>query len=462
MSTPDARVATTPGAPAETEPIEPPAVAAPWSGPALAGGPAGVCVSTLSNGLTVVAEELHHAPVVSFWAAYRVGSRNERPGRTGVSHWLEHMLFKPTEAFPGAERDRLIAREGGLSNAFTWVDGTAYYTTIPSAQADLVYRIEADRLANTVLDPGIFETERAVVLAERQASENDPYWRLAEEVVARSFDTHSYGHEIIGSEADLRRLTLDEADEHLRTYYVPNNAVLIAAGDFRTEELLPRLEELFGGIPAAATWPEAPVSEAPLTAERRVHQEGAGGVGYIYSTYRAPAASDPDFVPTMVLASILGGPQSLTSSSGESRTSRLYRALVERGLAVDVDCTLQATIDPFLLDLTVVLTSGREHQECEDAVDEVMADVIARPVSEAELARAKKQITARFVFENDRMTHRAMTLMFASTVFGMDLLGSAVERVNAVTAEDVQRVAAKLLRKEARVMGWYVSEEEDE
>ena len=426
-----------------------------------AGESMSVQTTVLSNGMVVVMEELTHAPVVSFWAAYRVGSRNEPAGMTGVSHWLEHMLFKPTEQFPGAERDRLIAREGGLSNAFTWIDGTAYYTTIPSSRADLVYRIEADRLANTVLDEELFELERTVILAERHASENDPYWRLAEAVIGKSFDYHPYGHEIVGTEQDLRSITYRQADQYLRTHYVPNNGVLVAVGDFRPDELVPRLEELFGGIRTGGPRPAVPRGEETPPSGSRIEMEGPGGVGYLYAAYRAPAVAQEDFLPVMVLCSILGGPQSLTSSSGDSRSSRLYRGLVETGLAADVDCTVQATLDPYLIDFTVVLMTGVVHDDCERAFDAILDEIISIPVSEQELARAQKQLAARFVFENDRITHRAMSLMFASTVFGLDLYRLFIERVYAVTADDVLRVARKYLQPAGRVTGLFTPTDEE-
>jgi len=326
-------------------------------------------VSVLTNGLTVVTEERHHAPVTSFWMGYRVGSRNELPGQTGVSHWIEHMLFKPSQRFPGIERDRLIAREGGTTNAFTWIDCTAYYTTIPSSKLDIVLQIEADRLSGPLFAPDVFETERSVILAERDAYENQPEWRLAEQVTAAAFHAHPYGHEVIGIAEDIRNLSREDLLAYFRTYYIPNNAVCVVVGDFETRVLLGRLEELFSEIPPGATPPAPRAIEPAPVAERRVLLEGPGATGYLEMAFLAPKATDPRFVPSLVLGSILGSPISLGFGSGaESRSSRLYRALVEKELAIDVDCNLEASIDPFLFDITAVVRDGRTHGEVEGAI----------------------------------------------------------------------------------------------
>ena len=417
---------------------------------------------SLANGLTIITEEQHHAPVVSFWAAYKVGSRNERAGRTGISHWLEHMLFKPTEQFPGAERDRLISREGGITNAYTWVDGTSYFSTIPSSEADLVYRIEADRMANSVIDPELFDTERTVILAERFASENEPDWRLSEKVTAAAFRKHPYQYEIVGSEEDLRAITAEQMFAHYKTYCVPNNAVLVAVGDFETEKLVRRLGQLFGEIPGGAEPPEVRVKEPPIEPDQRIILEGTGGSGYLSAVYHGPAATDLDFVPVMLLCGILNGPQNLSMSSGTSRSSRLYRALVETGLAVDVDCSIQPSIDPYLIDLSALLWTGRTHEELEAAIDRVIDGITSAPVSNEELARAKKQTISRHVFANERITGRAMMLAFGGIVFGLPLLEDFAAKVESVTAEDVLRVARTYLGGKNRVTGWYVATDGDE
>ena len=417
---------------------------------------------TLANGLTVVTEERHTAPVVSFWTGYRVGSRDERPGITGAAHWIEHMLFKPTEAFPHTERDRLISREGGRANAFTWFDGTAYYATLPSTAADVIYRIEADRMANSVFDVEVTETERTVILAERNQSENLPDWRLSEQVIATLFPSHPYGHDTIGHRRDLETMTRADLYSFYRTFYTPNNAVAVAVGSFDTAEVQDRIARLFGDIPRGPEPPRLSITESPQTSERRVPMEGPGETAYVEVAYRGIDYADPDFIPAALLVTILGGPISLAlGSDGTSRSSRLYRELVEGELAVDVSCAMEATIEPFVIDIAAMVWQDRTHAEVESAIDRVIDGVASHPVSEDELARAKKQLVATLVYDNERISGRAMMLTLAHLVFGTELLDTYTDRIAAVTVTDIQRVAARLLRRTNRVVGYYIPTDTD-
>src|SRR5882672_7717632 len=187
---------------------------------------------TLANGLKVLLKEIHTAPIISSWLWYRVGSKDEVPGRTGISHWVEHMQFKGTPQFPANILDKAVSREGGSWNAFTYMDWTTYYETMPADKIDLALRLEADRMANSSFDVEEVESERTVIMAEREGSENEPLSLLGEAVQQAAFRIHSYHHEVIGDMADLRSMTRDDLYGHYRSYYVPNNAVLAVAGDF--------------------------------------------------------------------------------------------------------------------------------------------------------------------------------------------------------------------------------------
>ena len=204
----------------------------------------------LDNGLTVLLKEMHHAPVATFMVWYRVGSRNEVPGRTGASHWVEHMMFKGTPQFPGDEMERMISREGGFWNAFTWLDYTAYYETMPSDRIDLALRMEADRMVNTIMTEEEIESERTVILSERAMYENQPRFLLDEELTAAAFRVHPYHHEVIGDTANLKSMTRDNLFDHYRRHYAPNNAIAVVVGDFNTAQMLARIDELFGSHPA--------------------------------------------------------------------------------------------------------------------------------------------------------------------------------------------------------------------
>ncbi|HRO25361.1 MAG TPA: pitrilysin family protein, partial [Promineifilum sp.] len=203
----------------------------------------------LGNGLTVLLKEMHHAPVATFMVWYRVGSRNEIPGRTGISHWVEHMMFKGTPTFPGAAMERMISREGGFWNAFTWLDYTAYYETMPSDRIDLALQLEADRMINTMMSPEEVESERTVILSERSMYENQPNFLLDEELTAAAFRVHPYHHEVIGDAVDLRSMTREDLIAHYRRHYSPTNAIAVVVGDFNMAEMLSRIDELYGAIP---------------------------------------------------------------------------------------------------------------------------------------------------------------------------------------------------------------------
>ncbi len=311
----------------------------------------------LRNGLQVLLKEIHTAPITSVWIWYRVGSRNERAGQTGVSHWVEHMQFKGTPTFPPGHLDRAISREGGLWNAMTWLDWTAYYETLPSDRVDLALRLEADRMSQSLFANKDVTSERTVIISERQGHENEPTFRLSEEMQAAAFRVHSYHHEVIGDVADLASMTRDDLYSHYRRYYLPNNAILAVAGDFQWRPMLARIRELFGGLAPAAAPPQSTRPEPAQRGERRVSVEGPGETAYVEVAYHVPPASDPEFFPLIVLDSVLSGPSNfnLFGAGISNKTSRLYRALVETELAASVGGGMAATIDPYLYSIVATV-----------------------------------------------------------------------------------------------------------
>ena len=204
---------------------------------------------TLPNGLLILLKEIHNAPVISQWIWYRVGSRDEQPGKTGISHWVEHMQFKGTPRFPANTLDKAIARLGGYWNAYTHLDWTTYFETMPADKIELAIQLEADRMVNSTFDPAEVASERTVIISERQGSENEPVFQLSEAVQTSAFSTHNYRHEVIGDLTDLQTMQRDDLFSHYRTYYIPNNAVLAMAGDFETESMLERLRQAYETIP---------------------------------------------------------------------------------------------------------------------------------------------------------------------------------------------------------------------
>ena len=414
--------------------------------------------TTLSNGLTVMLKEIHTAPLISSWLWYRVGSRNEVPGKTGVSHWVEHMQFKGTPEFPSKVLDKAISREGGVWNAFTYLDFTTYYETMPADKIDLALRLEADRMANSLFDPDEVASERTVVISEREGNENSPMFKLSEATQAAAFRVHAYHHKVIGDMADLESMTRDDLYEHYKSYYAPNNAVMAVAGDFETEKMLKRITELFGGIPAAPSPRQYIRPEPEASGELSLVVEGQGETTFVQACYRFPAASDPDFFPLTVLDSLLAGASNLNMFGGgiSNKTSRLYRALVETELTVGMSGGAQATIDPYLYNIVMVIHPERTPEEALAALDAEILRIQEEQVSEAEVARAVKQARALFAYGSESVTNQAFWMGYTEMFADYDWFLSYLDKLAAVTPEEVQRVAQKYLQKKFRIVGTYL------
>jgi zinc protease len=411
----------------------------------------------LPNGLLILLKEIHSSPIISQWVWYRVGSRDEIPGKTGISHWCEHMLFKGTPQFPGGELDRLISRDGGYWNAFTYLDWTTYFETMPADKIDLALRLEADRMANGLFEADEVASERTVVISERQGEENEPLFRLSEELQAAAFRIHPYHHEIIGDLADLQSMQREDLYQHYRTYYQPNNAVLALAGDFDSQQMLDRLQDLYAGLPAGPAVQRLKRSEPPQSGERRLTVEGPGGTTYLQVSYRAPAGSDPDFFTCTVLDSLLTGPSNLNMFGGgiSNKTSRLYQALVERELAVNVYGGLSATVDPFLYTISLTVHPSATPEQCLAALDEEITRLQQAPPEAEALAKAVKQAKALFAYGSESISNQGFWLGFAEMFASYDWFLEYVDCLAAVTPEAVQRMAQTRLRPQNRTLGIY-------
>jgi zinc protease len=412
----------------------------------------------LYNGLTILIREMHHAPVASLWSWFRVGSRNELPGTTGISHWTEHMMFKGTTHVPKGELDRLISREGGYNNAMTWIDWTTYYETLPSHRIDLALETEADRMVNALFDAQEVEAERTVIISERQGAENEPSFRLAEAVQAAAFRVHPYHHMVIGDMCDLLQITREDLYQHYRRYYAPNNAVLVLAGDVDVKAVLAKIETLFGATPAGQPIPVLSRDEPPQPGERRVTVEGDGTTTYVELAFRAPPATGPDFFPMLAMNAVLAGIGRLSpfGSGSANRSSRLYRALVETELASSVGGDLPITLDPYLYTVSATVRAGRTPEEVEAAIWNQVARIVADPATGEELGTALKQARAQFAYSSESVTRQALWLGLSEVVADHTWFLSFMDRLDEVTLEDVQRVAAKYLARRNCTVGWYV------
>ncbi len=415
--------------------------------------------TVLPNGLTVHLKEIHTAPIISHWTWYRVGSRNEVPGLTGISHWVEHMQFKGTPTFPASILDKAISREGGYWNAMTYLDWTAYFETLPADKIDLALRLEADRMVHSVYDVKEVDSERTVIISERESSENEPLFRLGEVVQKTGFDRHAYRNEVIGEKEDLHRIQRDDLYAHYRKYYAPDNALVAVAGDFETGAMLERLTQLYGEIPAAAPEKVIPDVEAPIDGERRQVVEGPGQTTYVQLAYRSPASAAADFMALTVVDSLLTGPTSLNMFGGggiSNKTSRLYRALVERELAVNLNGGLQATIDPYLYNITMIIHPQRKAEEALVVLDDEICRLQDEMVSTDEIARAVKQARALFAYGSENITNQAFWLGYADMFANYEWFVNYVEELDKITPAEVQRAAQKYLSPANRVVGFYL------
>lgn len=414
----------------------------------------------LPNGLQIKLKEIHTAPIISHWVWYRVGSRDEIPGRTGISHWVEHLQFKGTPRFPGEEMDKLISRTGGIWNALTYLDWTTYFETMPADQIDLALELEADRMLNSSFDPGEVAAERTVVISERQGRENHPGFLLKEAVRAAAFRVHPYHHEIIGDQADLETIQRDDLFDHYRTYYRPNNALIAVAGDFQAEEMLDRLKELYGDHPAGGPVPRVNRPEPPQKGEHRLTVEGPGETRLVDVAYHGPPASDPDFFPLMILDSLLTGPQGLNLFGGggvSNKTSRLYTTMVEESdAAVDLYGGLPATIDPFLYSIHFIVHPSMTIDQALQVFEGEIQRLQDEPPAEGEIQRAAKQARALFAYGSESITNQAFWLGFPEMFASYDWVVHYTENLAAVQPEDVQRVAQKYLVPRNRVVGTYL------
>ena len=411
---------------------------------------------TLPNGLQVILREDHDAPLASFWTWYRVGSRNEFPGVTGISHWVEHMQFKGTESLAKGEIFREVSKQGGTLNAMTSQDWTAYFETLPADRLDLSLRIEPDRMANSLFDRAEVDSERTVILAERQMSENRPTWRLSEELIASAFHLHPYRHMVIGYATDLRQITRDQLYAHYRQYYKPNNAFVVAVGDFDAEILFARVAEAFGQIAPEPPAPPMNVVEPPQHGERRVTLRRPAPTAYLRMAFHAPDARDPDTMPLVAADAILSGGKGMGfgGGGGMGRSSRLYRALVASGLARAAGSDFDLYLNPYVFTFGVTALPGIAPERIEETLERELARLREETVPDDELARAIKQVKAQYVYGLEGVTNQAFWLGQMEIVDSYTRVERFIPELEAVTPADVQRVAQTYFVPDQRTIGW--------
>ena len=405
-----------------------------------------VVAATLDNGLRVLLLEDQRSPIVSFQMWYRVGSRNEHRGSTGIAHFLEHLMFKGTPSHGPKEFARLVEQNGGQDNAFTSQDVTSYYVDIAADKLDLVIELEADRMQNLLLDPKEIASEREVVIEERRTrTEDDPSGFLGEEVSSIAFKGHPYGAPIIGWMEDIRRVTPEEIRAFYKTYYVPNNAIVVAVGAFRAADVLEKIKKRFGRIPRGKVPPPLLAVEPVQNGERRVTVKKQAELPIVYMAWHVPNHTSDDSVALEVLSTILAG----------GRASRLYRDLVyQRQLALEAGGdNAYFSLDPNLFWFWATPMPGQIPEKLETELVAHMERLKTEPVTDEELARAKNQIEAAFVYQEDSIHQRASLLARFELLGGFALKDSFLAKVRAITPADLTRVARAWFAPERKSVG---------
>ncbi len=417
------------------------------AGPAEKGG-ATIHERELANGLRVLLAERHSDPVVAVMTWYKVGARNEREHEAGVSHFLEHMMFKGSARYEKGEVDLVTTRLGGSNNAFTSYDHTAYWFELASDRWELALDIEADRMQSLALDPAEFAAEREVVLEELAMGLDDPWRGLTDLVQASLFGRHPYRRPIIGYPDALRALSVDAMRDYYRRFYHPGNATLVLCGDLQPDQALRAIEQRFGALPRGMDYAAAdcfrPALETPAGEQRLSMSWDDQGRRLALAWPTAPVGSDDDWALDVISNVLTGG-----------RSSRLHRRLVvEQGLATSLATHNDTRIEGGVFWLFAECAQGVEPARLEAAVDQELERLAGERVRAAELARVRSMLAASEAHENETASDLAEELgEFAVDVHWRVAL-EALEHLLAVEPEALRQTAGRLLSRERRVAGW--------
>ncbi len=419
--------------------------------------------TVLENGLKVLIQEVHTAPLASVWCWYKVGSKDERPGLTGVSHWVEHMNFKGTRNIPRNQVKGIIEQFGGTWNGYTWIDATTYLETASREALDRMLFIEAERMSACLYEPEDCESERTVIISELKGGENDPEQLLDIELTATAFRVHPYQHPTIGWLRDLETMTRDDLYGHYHRFYVPTNATLVIVGDVDSEQVLPRVEHHFGPIASGEPVERVVAVEPRQAAERRVHFRKEGTTAYWRAAFHAPALTDAAFFPMLFVDAALTGASGLNLWSEHKvptpqRSARLYRTLVDKGLASTIGGAVLPTEHPFLYYIWATVAGGQSLEAVEDAILAELDRIARHGITEAELAKVRAQLRARFVYDSDSVTDIAHQLGYFETIGSWRTYQRLIPRLAMVTLEQVNEAARRYLQADNRTVGWFEPE----
>lgn len=399
------------------------------------GQASGVVETKLDNGLVVLTKEVHAAPVFTAQVWFKVGSRNEHTGITGISHMLEHMLFNSSKNYKKGAISDMIRTRGGIENAATWTDFTYYWQLLSSENLDFSMKTLAERVGNAMLLKNEFANERTVVLSELQGDENNPGWLVYRDNMSTAFMAHPYQWPVIGWESDVRNIDVSQLRAYYHTYYYPNNATLVLVGDFNTQKALALVKKYFGSKPRKQLPRPLYTTEPPQKGERDVVIRQEGSAQRVILTYHIPGVLDPDTYPLMVLDQILSG----------GRASRLYQSMVETGLATSAWSNASIRKDPCLFFIGATARNGVNADSLEKELINQIDKLTSTQPTDEEMQAAKNQLEAYVIFQNDSVSDQGEQLGYYNTVADWRYLETLIPRIKAVTARQVQAVAQKYL-----------------
>ncbi|HEV2519068.1 MAG TPA: pitrilysin family protein [Thermoplasmata archaeon] len=415
----------------------------------------------LRNGLRVLLAPNAGSPTASVWVWYGVGSKNEHPGITGASHWVEHMLFQGSPKFAKGEIDRAVVKVGGNLNAFTDYDFTAYFSTVPRDRLAVPLAIEADRMTRALLEDREVERERTVIRSEREGNENWPEFRVAEELGELAYRRHPYRWDPLGFPEDLDHLTPADLRAYYRRFYGPRNAVLVVTGGFSPAELRRTIRSRFGGLPALGDDPTVSVVEPEPVGERRSKLTGPGTTPYVEVGYRAPAVDDPRTPSVILLDVILGGETRLFTvgrgwgSSSEHPSARIYRALVDSGLAVQASTQFRPRRYPGMFLIGAQASGGVELARLEAAIHRETSRLARSPPSQSEVGEARTKIRRGAELAYEGATGTGFRLGYYAMLGGPRFEAELLRAVLRVTPSEIRASAAKLFAPARRVVVGY-------
>jgi zinc protease len=409
---------------------------------------------TLKNGMKFLVVEDNSIPNANMYLFYKVGSRNEYNGITGLSHFFEHMMFNGAKKYGPKEFDRTMEFNGGANNAYTRNDVTVYTNWFPASATEVIFDLEGDRISSLSIDPKMVESERGVVLSERSTSlENSPWELLTQSVRAQVFQEHPYHWPVIGYEDDMKNWKQADLERYFKTYYAPNNCVVVVSGAVKTADVKAMAEKYLEPIPAQPEPPRVFTVEPPQTGERRIMLKKDIATPYLYIAYRTADAKNEDYYPLVLLSDIL--------SSGKS--SRLYSSLVDKKqLATSVFTSYDESFDPTVFGFYAVTNKGVNESDVEKAIYEETGKITKEGITEKELQKVKNQKLIEFYGQVETIDGKSNNIGTYEVFFGdYKKMFDAPAQFNKVTAEDIKRVANKYFMKSNRTVGILKSKVED-